>query len=410
ENTINELRGEQGRKSDIPITNFRGIELRDFAAEIARLALIIAEYQCNEEYLGQREALQIFLPLSKENWITQGNALRLDWLSICPPTGTGVKLVADDLFETPLDQAEIDFENEEGETYLCGNPPYLGSTWQSKEQKADLQAIFEKRTRNWKSLDYVAGWFMKAADYCTHTQASAAFVATNSICQGQQVAILWPPIFATGCEIEFAHTSFKWANLASHNAGVTVAIIGISAQPRTPRRLFSLDEHNKTVEKQCEQINAYLIAGENIIVLPERMPLFEQSLMDFGSKPVDGGNLFLDQAEKEALNNQYPESKKFIKSFLNSDEFINGKQRYCLWITDEQLDIAKEIPEFEERINNVRTMRLQSKKERTQRDAATPHKFSEIRHQESNVTIIVPRVSSENREFLPVGLESGDTI
>src|SRR5699024_2304296 len=120
-----------------------------------------------------------------------GNALRLDWLAICPPTGSGVKMNADDLFETPLDQAEIEFENEGGETYICGNPPYRGSTWQTKAQKADLKAIFEGRTRGWKSLDYVAGWFMKAADYGTHTNAASAFVATNSICQGQQVAILW---------------------------------------------------------------------------------------------------------------------------------------------------------------------------------------------------------------------------
>ena len=135
------------------------------------------------------------MPLRNENWITCGNALRLDWLSICPPTGTGVKVQADDLFGSPLDQAEIDFENEGGETYICGNPPYLGSTWQDKAQKDDLKNIFDGRAKNWKSLDYVAGWFIKAADYGKHTRSSAAFVATNSICQGQQVAILWPEIF-----------------------------------------------------------------------------------------------------------------------------------------------------------------------------------------------------------------------
>src|SRR5690625_2782681 len=285
ENTINELRGEKGRKSEIPITNFRGIELRDFAAEIARLALIIAEYQCNEEYLGQREALQVFLPLSKKNWITQGNALRLDWLSICPPTNTSVKLVAEDLFETPLDQAEIDFENEGGETYICGNPPYLGSKKQTDQQKSDLEFVFQKRIKKWKSLDYVAGWFMKAADYCTHTRASAAFVATNSICQGQQVAILWPSIFATGCQIESAHTSFKLTNLAAYNAGVTVASIGFSPHPRSPRRLFSLDEHDKTVEKKCEHINAYLVANDSVEVKPRRSPLGELSRMRFGNHP-----------------------------------------------------------------------------------------------------------------------------
>ncbi|MEO1960972.1 MAG: DNA methyltransferase, partial [Paracoccus sp. (in: a-proteobacteria)] len=154
---INRRRGESDRKTEIPLTNFRGIEIRDFSAEIARLALIIAEYQCDVTYRGQKEALAAFLPLDAQNWITCGNALHLDWLSVCPPTGTGVKLQSDDLFQTPLDQAQIDFENEGGETYICGNPPYLGSTWQSKEQKDDLKRIFDGRTKSWKSLDYVAG-------------------------------------------------------------------------------------------------------------------------------------------------------------------------------------------------------------------------------------------------------------
>ncbi|MBU2819032.1 class I SAM-dependent DNA methyltransferase, partial [Acidithiobacillus ferrooxidans] len=162
---INRRLGKTQLGSEIPLTNFRGIELRDFPAEIARLALIIAEFQCDVLYRGQKDALAEFLPLDAQNWIVCGNALRLDWLSVCPPTWTGVKLVANDLFSTPLDQTEMDFANEGGETYICGNPPYLGSTWQTDEQKADLQAIFAKRTKNWKSLDYVAGWFMKAADY-----------------------------------------------------------------------------------------------------------------------------------------------------------------------------------------------------------------------------------------------------
>src|SRR5262249_53881470 len=156
------------------------------------------------------------------------------------------------LFGSPLDQAEIDFENEGGETYICGNPPYLGSTWQDKAQKDDLNNIFDKRAKNWKSLDYVAGWFIKAADYGKHTRSSAAFVATNSICQGQQVAILWPEIFATGNEIVFAHTSFKWANLASHNAGVTVDIVAISTHAPKLRRLFSIHDDGSTSERQAE--------------------------------------------------------------------------------------------------------------------------------------------------------------
>lgn len=176
---INRRRGERQLKSEIPLTNFRGIELRDFAAEIARLALVVAEYQCDVLYRGQQEAIKDVLPLRKDNWITCGNALRLDWLSICPPTGTGVKLNADDLFEKPLDQAEIDFENEGGETYICGNPPYLGSRDQKEEQKADLAGIFDKRVANWKSLDYVTGWFMKAVDYGRYTSSVAAFVSTT---------------------------------------------------------------------------------------------------------------------------------------------------------------------------------------------------------------------------------------
>jgi hypothetical protein len=238
---------------------------------------------------GVLVGLAEFLPLDSENWIVRGNALRLDWLSVCPPTGKGVRLTADDLFETPLDQAEIDFENEGGETFICGNPPYLGSREQQDEQKAELGAIFDKRVKSWKSLDYVAGWFMKAADYGTQTPSAAAFVSTNSICQGLQVPILWPEIFATGCQIEFAHTSFRWANLAAHNAGVTVAIVGISSHPRKVRRLFSLDDAGQTIERQCEAINAYLIPGGHVAVEKASRPLGEQHDMTFGNTPIDGG-------------------------------------------------------------------------------------------------------------------------
>jgi hypothetical protein len=283
---INRRRGEADRRTEIPLTNFRGIELRDFAAEVARLALIIAEFQCDVLYRGQKEALAEFLPLDAQNWITCGNALRLDWLSICPPTGTGVRLRADDLFGTPLEQAQIDFENEGGETYICGNPPYLGSTWQSDEQKSDLGAIFDCRTKSWKSLDYVAGWFMKAADYGTRTNAVAAFVSTNSICQGQQVPILWPLIFRTEHQVAFAHTSFKWANLASHKAGVTVVIVGISNHAGKGRRLYSIADDGDAVVKEAEHINAYLVAGPDLIVQKSSVPLTGVSEMTFGSKPV----------------------------------------------------------------------------------------------------------------------------
>ena len=270
---INKRRRESWRRSDIPLTNFRGIEIRDFPAEVARLALIIAEYQCDVRYLGQKEAVAVVLPLNKENWITCANALRLDWSGLCPPTGIGVKHVADDLFQTPLDQPEIDFENEGGETYLCGNPPYRGSTWQSKKQKADLKQVFTGRVQQWRSLDYVAGWFMKAAEYMGTTRAASAFVTTNSLNQGQQAAILWPAIFATGQEIAFAHTSFKWANLASHNAGVTVSVVGMSNEAGRVRRLYSTDKGGKTIQRDTGSINAYLVAGPNVIVKRASKPL-----------------------------------------------------------------------------------------------------------------------------------------
>lgn len=407
---INRRRNEEHLRSEIPLTNFRGIELRDFPAEIARLALIIAEFQCDVLYRGQQDALAEFLPLDAENWIVSGNALRLDWLSICPPTGTGVKVVSDDLFNTPLDQKEIDFENEGGETYICGNPPYLGSTWQSAEQKDDLRAIFDHRCKTWKSLDYVAGWFMKAADYGTYTPCTAAFVSTNSICQGQQVAILWPTIFSIGLEIAFAHTSFKWANLASHNAGVTVVIVGITNQAKKSKRLFSITSDDETVVKDASFINAYLTPSSHVVVEKIANPMCSQSEMDFGSKPVDGGHLFLDAQDKETLLRTSPQANNWIYKFSNSEEFINGKQRFCLWLDDIDAKDALKVPALKARLEKVRQMRLDSTKKQTQQEAETPHRFSEIRHRPSKSTIVVPRVSSENRPYLPVGVIEGGTI
>ena len=327
---INRRWGEDNRKTDIPLTNFRGIELRDFPAEIARLALIIAEYQCDVTYRGQKEALVEFLPLNAQNWITCGNALRLDWLSVCPPTGTGVKLHGDDLFSTPLDQAEMDFENEGGETYICGNPPYKGSQTQKNKQKEDLQHIFKHRTRNWKSLDYVSGWFMKAAEFGTYTKSVSGFVSTNSICQGRQLETLWKLIFDIRHEITFAHTSFKWANLASHNAGVTVIIVGITKKPKSARKLFSVDADGETVVKETENINPYLISGPNILVQPVSKPMNALNEMSFGSMPNEGGYLLLRQSEADEAIEKHGVSKKFLRPFLSSQEFIKGYQRRCI--------------------------------------------------------------------------------
>ncbi|HEU0187919.1 MAG TPA: DNA methyltransferase, partial [Gallionellaceae bacterium] len=234
---INRRRSELHLRSEIPLTNFRGIELRDFPAEIARLALIIAEFQCDVLYRGQKDALQEFLPLDAQNWIICDNALRLDWLSICPSTGLGVKLLADDLFGTPLDQTEIEFENEGGETYICGNPPYQGYSERGAQQNADMDFVLGD-WGNVKRLDYIACWFKKAAEYIGRENSKCAFVSTNSICQGEQVSLLWPKIFACGLEIFFAHTSFNWRNNAKGNAGVTCVIVGISGAATTRKLIF----------------------------------------------------------------------------------------------------------------------------------------------------------------------------
>ncbi|MBK6999408.1 MAG: class I SAM-dependent DNA methyltransferase [Rhodoferax sp.] len=404
---INRLRSEPDRRSDIPLTNFRGIELRDFPAEIARLALIIAEFQCDMLYRGPKLALAEFLPLDAQNWIVCGNALRLDWLSICPPTGTGVKMLADDLFETPLEQAEIDFENEGGETYICGNPPYLGSTWQADEQKDDLRAIFDRRCKNWKSLDYVAGWFMKAADYGTHTPTAAAFVSTNSICQGQQVPILWPLVFSTGNTIAFAHTSFKWENLASHNAGVTVVIVGLSSQIKAPRRLYSITNGSKNAKvdvKEVEHINAYLVAGADVVVEKLSAPIDERNMVDSGGKPVEGGNLLLTVDEKRDLLGSYPGAVNFFKRIYGASEYIRGDIRYCLWLGDDDVEEAMSNPAIAARLKSVAKLRLASPKPATQKGASWPHKFEEVKQTGSEVVTIIPKVSSESREYLPVGL------
>jgi hypothetical protein len=403
EAVINRRRGEPDRKTDIPLTNFRGIELRDFSAEIARLALIIAEYQCDVTYRGQKEALAEFLPLDSQNWITCGNALRLDWLSICPPTGTGVKFQSEDLFQSPLDQAQIDFENEGGETYICGNPPYLGSTWQSKEQKADLQRIFDGRTKSWKSLDYVAGWFMKAADYGLHTPTVSAFVTTNSICQGQQVPILWPLIFETGHEISFAHTSFKWANLASHNAGVTVAIVAISNHAGALKKLYALDSAGETVLKEGDNINAYLVAAPNVMVAKAPAPIGGTTEMLRGNMPYDGGNLLMNSDEVSALGLTPDQHKRFIRRIYGSAEFIRGQERYCLWVEDQHLAEAMQIPPVKARIEGVRTMRLSSRDKSANEMAKRAHQMREM-NIGAKQTIAMPCVSSENRGYLPAGL------
>jgi hypothetical protein len=401
---INRRRGEDHLGSEIPLTNFRGIELRDFPAEIARLALIIAEFQCDVLYRGQKDALAEFLPLDAQNWIVCHNALQLDWLSVCPPTGTGVKLATDDLFGLPISQTDIDFENEGGETYICGNPPYVGNTWQTAEQKADIRNVVNGRSSSTGFLDYVAGWFIKAADWIAATgQGIAAFVSTNSICQGQSVPILWPILFDAGCDIRFAYTSFKWANLASHNAGVTVAVVGIGLPTNEPRHLYEHLDDGSVVLREGSSITPYLTIGSRVIVEKKKEPLSGLGIMEFGNKPSDGGNLLLSRDELHLLGLTDAQRIQFIRRIYGSDDFINGGARFCVWIEDNNLTEAQKIPALNERIEAVRALRLASRDKGAQALARRAHQLKLMRIGERN-TIVVPIHSSERRTYLPVGL------
>ena len=407
---INRRRGEDHLGSEIPLTNFRGIELRNFPAEIARLALIIAEFQCDVLYRGQKDALAEFLPLDAQNWIVCSNALRLDWLSICPPTGTGVKLVADDLFGTPLDQKEIDFENEGGETYICGNPPYVGRKYQTDEQKAELETVFRGRTKDTLSLDYVTGWFMKAADYMATTIADAAFVTTNSICQGIQVSALWPAIFADGVKIRFAYQSFKWANLAAYNAGVTVVIVGLSKEKGATRHLYTVEDEITATIREAANINAYLVPADDVFVAPRTKVPDERTPMQFGNHPYYANDLMLQPEEAQALLHEEPLTTKFIRPLYGSKEYISSAPRSCIWITDDTLADAKAIPSIWRRVENVRRARkAKTSDAQAKKLVEAPHQFRD-QYEGKNSLLVVPIVSSEGRSYLPVGLLSPNAI
>ena len=407
---INLQRGEPHLGSEIPLTNFRGIELREFPADIARLALIIAEFQCDVLYRGQKDALAEFLPLNAQNWIVCGNALRLDWLSICPPTGTGVKLVADDLFGTPLDQTEMDFVNEGGETFICGNPPYVGRKYQTDEQKAELSTVFRGRTKDTLSLDYVTGWFMKAADYMVATVADAAFVTTNSICQGIQVSAMWPALFADGVGIRFAYQSFKWANLAAHNAGVTVVIVGLSKKKGSIKRLYTVEDETSASIREAAKINPYLVPSDDVFVVPRAKVPDERTPMQFGNHPYYANDLMLQQDEAHALVRAEPQATQFIRPLYGSKETISCAPRACIWITSDTLAKAKTLPAVWQRVENVkRARKAKTSDAQAVKLVAAPHQFRD-QFEAKNSLLVVPIVSSENRDYLPVGLLTANAI
>ncbi len=391
---INLRRGETQLGSEIPLTNFRGIELRDFPAEIARLALIIAEFQCDVLYRGQRDALLEFLPLDKQNWIVCGNALRLDWLSICPPTGTGVKLVADDPFGTPLQQTEIDFKNDGGETYICGNPPYKGNAKKTAEQKADLGDLLGRTIAGWGLLDYVCGWFFKGHEFAKNTKAKFAFVATNSVCQGQHVTGFWKPLFEDGLKFGFAVRSFKWSNLAANDAGVTVVCIGAGINASIA------DLYDEDRRLSTKNINAYLMPADDYWITPATSPVSEIPLMVKGNYYGMSEHLIFDGDAKKFYENAGL-SATFIRKFYGSSEVIKASPRYCFWFPSEPTANELAIADIVSKLQQGKAARQKSKDAVSNGMVRRPHQFREMRSCRT-FFFAIPVVSSENRPYLPV--------
>ncbi len=367
--------------SVISLEQFHGIEIDDFAHEVAILSLWLAEHQMNQYFEDQLVGYtdhKSIIPLKKSGTIIQGNATRKNWKEVCPITKTD-------------------------EVYIIGNPPYLGARVQDDEQKQDMGIVFSN-IKGFNNMDYIVCWFYKAIDYIKDYNAKVAFVTTNSICQGEQVALIWPYILSEQIEIDFAHQSFKWTNNAKGNAGVTVIIIGLRNVGNTPKYLFF-----NNFKKLAKNINPYLQDSSNVIVTGKSKPLSKFPEINFGSMPNDGGHLLLSEDEKKILLNQNSKSIKYIKQFSGGAEFVQGIKKYCLWIKDNELEEISKIGSIQERVDNVEIHRLNSKREATKALATLAHKFGEIRHQNTD-SIIIPATSSEKREYIPIGFLNEDTI
>lgn len=362
-------------ESKISIESFYGIEIDDFAVEVAILSLWIAKHQMNTEFKEKFNVSIPLIPLKETGQIQQGNAITVDWKLVC--------------------------QNEHSsETYVLGNPPYLGSRNQSDEQKRDLATV----TSKYRSLDYVAAWLIKGAEYIRGTSAKLAFVTTNSITQGEQVGILWPQVLGSDLEIGYAYTSFKWSNHARNAAGVTCVVLCLRNTSTDPKYIFS-DE----VRLDAKRINPYIADGPDIWIGRRSSPLSALPKLGYGSMPNDGGNLILSDGEKEDLLAAAPQLRPYVLGFSGSDEFINGKTRWCLVIPDEDIDEASKVPAIMRRFEGVRAHRAKSTEKSTQAIADSPNHFYFWAHQKAE-SVIVPRTSSERREYIPIGYLGPDTV
>lgn len=363
---------------NITLTQFYGIEIDEYACDTATLSLWLAEHQMNVEFQKELYVLPETLPLKPSGNIVCGNACRLDWNTVCP--------------HTPDD-----------EVYIMGNPPYLGSSMQDDAQKEDLEIVcghFE----NYKNLDYIASWFYKGAKYIRGCSAKFAFVSTNSICQGDSVSLLWPNIFKLNEEIFFTHQSFKWNNNAKYNAAVIVAIIGLRTISDEKKYIF---QDNKSMH--CHNINAYLMAGPNVIIPRLGQPICNVPIMTRGSMPSDGGGLILDLDEFNKLREVTPQNMSPLKKYMGADDFLNDNKRFCIWIDKNDYDILNSINEYHERFEIVKNARLSSTTASTAEYANFPYLFRQPQYKPSNA-IIIPGVSSERREYIPMGFVDKNTV
>ncbi|MFZ3583133.1 class I SAM-dependent DNA methyltransferase [Loktanella sp. DJP18] len=378
---LGEIEGQSQTQmwSQISITNFYGIEVTDFSAETAKLAMFIAEYQANAlfgEAFGRTPAM---LPLKGGASIRLANALRVAWEDVCPAS-TGY------------------------EVFIVGNPPFRGKAKQDKDQKADMDFVFKGKLKTYRSLDYVAPWYYLAANYIRRNGGACALVATSSICQGASVPTLWPSIIRDGVEIVFAHRPFKWRNNASSNAAVSCVIAGLSCTKKDNRLIFE-----GGVSTLARQINGYLIDSNVLSVSPSRKAINGLPEMTFGNMAYDDGGLLLSAAERAAVIADDPTSARFIRPYVGSQEVVKGIERYCLWIKDADLEAATKIPFIRSRIERTRSNREKMEDSAGKELALRSHAFREQKEAVKQM-ILVPRVTSERRAYLPVALVGPDVI
>lgn len=372
--------------TNIRLSQFYGIEFDDFAHEITVLSLWLAEHQMNQVFKEKFGYTEPALPLRESGHIVVGNSLRIDWDTVCPR------------------------ENPKGipyEIYVCGNPPFLGYRYRTDFQNENMDFVFHGFKKH-RFLDYVSCWFWKATNYMDNKLIECAFVSTNSICQGEQVGMLWPFIIDKGVRIKFAYNTFPWKNSAKNNAAVHVIIIGLTKQSGIAK-LFKHDE-NALMTTVHNNINPYLVGASNIVITSSSRPLTKQIPIALGNYLKDGGGLILTENEKNELLSESPLAERWVRLLIGAEEMLNAKQRWCLWFEGEKLENLVNIPFIAQRLKQVENSRLASPKIQTRLQAETPHLFSEVRQPSEGSYLLIPTVSSERRKYIPIGFYDSQDI